>query len=478
MERLEKKLDNGSMNKLKANLIDNVSLWEMNDEDLIEIGIIEKGPRKIILRFIERHAEGSDNLNITEDSDRDDSLREIRPELQPETVRSVLEKDAKFHMTLTKQLDYKKVPDVKKLRLMNRILTEHYFADQILKQKRYPTWQEKQELARRIVQEFPHLAETRIIENAPAESYFFWRHGGMEHGVHTGLIETRVCNMRKDVLPENRHFRRATREKTVLTDEVVQIAARIAALMPSAANARQISEGMALSFDLHKFLLQEKGDSKCTMIVEKFPHLLAYEGDMIIQAFDRILQRSAGDGLKMLLLAGLLFDESVWHDVEDEYFRGALRIMKKLSNRGIKRTNEMENMTTDEVLAMPLIQWVNFNGPEVGFVELLAVKELIERQPLQPHILCVADRYKKGNLYVIVENYVIPCGLSSLRAVEVLFKCLTVFGVDPPVLLRKLDDMVAINAFRTRETSKKTTVNNLSSRYQEFLKTSAEKESH
>lgn len=56
----------------------------MNDEDLIEIGIIEKGPRKIILRFIERHAEGSDNLNITEDSDRDDSLREIRPDLQPE----------------------------------------------------------------------------------------------------------------------------------------------------------------------------------------------------------------------------------------------------------------------------------------------------------------------------------------------------------------------------------------------------------
>lgn len=115
----------------------------MNDEDLIEIGITEKGPRKVILRFIERHAESSDNLNATADTDRDDSLLEKRPDLKPETVRSILEKNSKFHNTLTKQLDYDKIPDVKKMRLMNRILTEHFFADQMLKQKRYPTWQEK-----------------------------------------------------------------------------------------------------------------------------------------------------------------------------------------------------------------------------------------------------------------------------------------------------------------------------------------------
>ncbi|XP_062533242.1 uncharacterized protein LOC134202204 [Armigeres subalbatus] len=328
MERLQKKLDAGSFKKLTDNLVNNVSLWDMDDDDLKEIGIIEKGPRKIILRFIERHAGSSDNLDNTAENEPEVSIREFEEQHQQKSVRSVLESNTKFHMTLTRQLDYGVIPDVKKLRLMNRILTEHYFSEQMLKQNRYPTWQEKQQLACRIIEQFPHLAATRITEDAPHESYFFWRHGGLEHGAHTGLIETRVSNMRKDVLPENRQFRRSKKEKLFVDDEVNQVAAHLSALLPTSTNARQISEGMTLTFVLHKSLLHGEAGNKCDAIVEKFPHLLAYDGEMIIQAFQRIHQNSGTHHLKVLLRTGLLLDESIWNDVEDEYIRGALRLMK------------------------------------------------------------------------------------------------------------------------------------------------------
>ncbi|XP_065088158.1 uncharacterized protein LOC135709697 [Ochlerotatus camptorhynchus] len=127
-----------------------------------------------------------------------------------------------------------------------------------------------------------------------------------------------------------------------------------------------------------------------------------------------------------------------------EYVRGALRIFKKLSNRGIKRITNMEHATTDEIFATPLIRWVKFVRNDVGFDELLAVKQSTTSF-VDPHIVCVASRYKRGNVYVTFHEYIIPCGMSAIRAIEVLFKCLPVFGPKAPLLLRKLNGMLSVN---------------------------------
>ncbi|XP_058448993.1 uncharacterized protein LOC131428952, partial [Malaya genurostris] len=437
---------------ISANLIDNVSLWELNDKDLLEMGITEKGPRKIILSFIERQLENNVSETVTENG-QNLSVNEH----QKDVISAILAKEPKFLNVLTKQLNCGLIPDSKNLLFLNRILTKHFFKNKILRERRYPTWQQKQELALKILEEFPHLETTRVSENAPKESYFFWRNGGLSRGQHTGLIETRVSNMRKDVLPENRQFRRTKKETIVLKDECVQLAAFLSGLLPTPANARQISEGMIQTTDLHKLLLQK---SKSNEIVSTFPHLLSYEGEMVIQAFDRIHEKNIQDtgDLKMLLRAGILFDNSSWNMIQDDFIKGALRLMKKLSNKGIKRTTGMENNASmEEITAAPIIKWIRFPHSEVGFDEMLAVKQLSSTIG-DSHIICAGERYCLGNMYVIFNEYVIPCGKSSLRAIEVMFKSYAVFGLQVPALIRKLYDLISINVWGTKQHSKSKSV--------------------
>ena len=70
---------------------------------------------------------------------------------------------------MRRYLDYELVPDHNGLLLMNRILTTYFFEYQITKEFQYPSWKQKQELAKKIIQEFPHLESTRINDEAPAE---------------------------------------------------------------------------------------------------------------------------------------------------------------------------------------------------------------------------------------------------------------------------------------------------------------------
>lgn len=136
------------------------------------MGITEVGPRRVILNFIERNRQAAENQEEDQNT-TDNGQNESLHELPKESVRSVLEKDVKFVKTLTQQLDCGSVLDPKKLLRMNRILCDHFFGAMMFNGKRYPTWQEKQELAIRILEEFPHLDGTRISDDAPAESYFF-----------------------------------------------------------------------------------------------------------------------------------------------------------------------------------------------------------------------------------------------------------------------------------------------------------------
>ncbi|XP_055540536.1 uncharacterized protein LOC129727094 isoform X4 [Wyeomyia smithii] len=85
------------------------------------------------------------------------------------TIRSILANEPKFHKTLTRQLDYKIVPNTKDLLHMNRILTKYFVEKQILQEKRYPSVQQKQKLSEQIIEAFPHLDQTRVCTQAPRE---------------------------------------------------------------------------------------------------------------------------------------------------------------------------------------------------------------------------------------------------------------------------------------------------------------------
>ncbi|XP_065082626.1 uncharacterized protein LOC135705004 [Ochlerotatus camptorhynchus] len=465
MERIQKKkLDSGSYQKLTDNLVNDISLWDLSADDLTLINITEVGPRRIILNFIERNREASEN-DIENIHENTQDVSEPRRE----TVRSILAKETKFQKTLTKLLDVGLVPDAKKLLQMNRILTDHFFGEMMFREKRYPTWPDKQKFAVQIVEEFPHLKQTRVSESAPGESYFFWVYGGMNTGCHTGLIETRVANMRKDISPEDRKFRRVKNKKIFVSEEQISIAAHISALSPTPANIKQIADGMLQAHELHESMLQKNTPTRYQDIIDTFPHFLSYYGERIIQAFDRLQkQPSNGPLLYTLLRVGLLCVKSSWFEVEDDVLRGALRLTKVLSNKGIKRSSSSQNACITALAAEPLIRWISFNHLEPGFDELLPVRQT--QSVAEPHIICVAECFKQGNYYVLFKGSVIACGSSSVRAVEVLFISFVVFGTEVPVLLRKLDAMISVNVWGSKTVSKFKTVTDLSYRFKEYLK--------
>ncbi|XP_053686634.1 uncharacterized protein LOC128736178 [Sabethes cyaneus] len=457
MEQLQKQLDPESYQKLSMNKITYESLMQLNDDDLIEMNIREKGPRKLIITFIEKNkVERNVNENAPDN-------------LQQETIRSILAKEPKFQKTLTRQLDYEIVPDTKGLLHLNRILTNHFFEARILQERRYPSWQEKQKLAEQIIEAFPHLDQTRVNAQAPRESFFFWKNGGKGKGPHLGIIETRCSNMRKDVSPENRLFQRPKKSSIVIPEGIHERAVRLAIMTGNTQNAKIISDEMMHCFPLHQYLLQNKNENVTQEIITTFPHLLGYNGMMIQQAYERLhINYNKNADLEKFLSIGLLMDQGGWNNITDKCLRGALRIMKKLTNRGIKRfAEESTSMSLEEITAAPLVRWLK---PDLETTPIQRVKMANLQNTALPHIACVAEKFQEGTLFLVVYGHIIECGSSSIQAIDAFFKAFDVLGAPVPVLLRKLYDFISVHLYKTLCSSGSTKVAELSLIFEEYEK--------
>lgn len=88
--------------------------------------------------------------------------------------------------------------------------------------------------------------------------------------------------MRKDIPSDERLFQRSKKVKIVLPAGIHETAAKFAALTGNAQNGKLISGGMEQCFVLHRYILQEGGDNMVQEIIATFPHLLGYEGVMVI----------------------------------------------------------------------------------------------------------------------------------------------------------------------------------------------------
>nr|XP_029735388.1 uncharacterized protein LOC109423289 isoform X1 [Aedes albopictus] len=451
------KLESKEGVKLKtaaAHRVTDEILWDFDENDLIAIGITEKGPIKLILKYIADKKPQEENPSSSSTHEESEV-----------TIRAILKKDVKFQKVIHRYLDYDLVPDHKGLLHMNRILTTHFFEHQICKEYKYPTWQQKQKLAKKILEEFPQLKSTRVNDDAPPESHFFWKNGGRKTGCHTGLIETRVGNMRKDVPEDKRAFRRTKQNEAVKPDELEELACSIAAISPTPQNARNICESMAQCFPLHEWLLKSNKENKPQEILRTFPHLLAYYGLLIQQAFDRLKPiRQQEKELDRFLRMGILLDKDNWNNVHDPHIKGLLRMFKNLTNRGIKRKAEEGSMQPDEEIASPLIRWIKLNGEGTDYD---AIKTHANKD-LPPHIVCVGELFQPGNYHLIFDSMIVPCGDSASRAVDVFFKAFDVMGVAVPSLLRNVHSLIAFSVFGSIDNPCSQTVLNLVDRLSEI----------
>ncbi|XP_055607275.1 uncharacterized protein LOC129755004 [Uranotaenia lowii] len=280
------------------------------------------------------------------------------------------------------------------------------------------------------------------------------------------MIEWRCRNMRKGVDNDKKKFlRKKTGEETQYPSYLRDDAAKIAILQPISYNRRFITEGMENCQPLLKWLINFK-HSDAVEIIQIFPHLIAYDGDVIRKTFENLNPGyDANVSLDLTLRRGLIMIESGWDSVTDVLIKGGLRLIKLLSNQGIKKCIE-EACSADETLASPLIKWIPQNQ---HFTARDAVEEFVMWYTgSQYRLICVGTPEESGEYFTVLDKIIIPCGSSGLTALDTLLKSFQPLNIKVPPILQKLFDLIAITTWRILKNSSRIMVRRVSARLDEF----------
>nr|XP_029728618.1 uncharacterized protein LOC109415329 [Aedes albopictus]XP_029728619.1 uncharacterized protein LOC109415329 [Aedes albopictus] len=321
-----------------------------------------------------------------------------------------------------------------------------------------PTFREKHQLAKDIVKSFPQLKETRPYKLAPPEAAFFWKNGGKGLGKpHTGYIETRVCNKRKDIPKENRKFRRPVKSvKDDVDPSLIDKAKLCSALAANTDNIRAISDLLKASAAYHLHLIKAHTDART--ILQIFPHFCSFSGIMLQQAYERLRRINPKADIRKALIKCLSVNQ-MFPDVEDKIIRGALRALAFLNRRGTKKesVNPIEQTGT-ECFASTVIRWVE---PIEGWETNLMPDS-------DSYIVCLAKPLKQGEYYVYLHGKLIFCGIQAARSVDILTKSFEVLGTKPPSEIGKLVEFLEIYTYNVTRYSTRAKVNSLVNRLKEL----------
>lgn len=474
MDNLADKVDSGTMGILRAHKINDSSLLLLEDKDLQEMGITQKGPRMIILKSISDTKQ--DKQTESSDSSDSESVHEDEPQT-PSKLRSTLMSDSKFRINvLLPILDRNEVPDINGLHHLTRLAckdVENRIRSQ--GQQGYPTTGEQRQIALDILKTFPHLSKTRVTQDAPDESRFFYENNGKSSGKHSGYVYHRIRNIIKDIPDDQHKYQRprsmeSENESSTSRAEILEQAQERAELLkakePHSSAARFICEQMAACHELHLKMLRDK--KGLDNILETFPHFRSYDGLVIHQAFLRHFPHCAQEcKLKFVLSKCLFYVKHRYTEVKNAYIKGCLRLIAKIPSRGTGRSADATQDEIDLQMARPLIRWVPVIGNEKETLDNYLKTD--ETSNSDPHILCLAQPMENGSYVLIFGGKSIVKLKSAIHAIDSFFKCFTIFGVDVPTPLRMWYDFVACTVYKTIALSDRSTVNDEVAAFREVI---------
>ncbi|XP_055612542.1 uncharacterized protein LOC129759155 [Uranotaenia lowii] len=422
-------------------LIDNgftlASLQITSEKDLEDIGVL-KGPRLLIKNFLSKQ---------TSPMPESSNAGRVRREIEATVIREVLEADSnfsnKFYAVLLNELPL----DHNTALEMVRILCNHFFKIRMLNND-YPNIKDKMSLADAILEAFPYLEKTRVREDAPKESLFFWKNDGNMKGNHTGLIQRRLDTMRKSVPRENRKFLRAPHPNPLHIQETVLEEVDLVADLPAIReNMREIISMMRNTHEVLEAMRSSKVSPKD--IITKFPHFRSFGGAMIQQAYQRIHSNAEKAQPNLALLRTFLskaqFLGKNFETIEDDYIRACGILLTRMGSRGCKRNWMDRELSINQLTLAPLIRWVD-PAQLVSHIQL----------GFHPHIICLGLAERRGNYLLLVDGgETIECGDSSLQALDTFFKIFDVLNVKIPSLLRSLLDLVQLEVYQTKKATPK-----------------------
>ncbi|XP_021703234.1 uncharacterized protein LOC110677038 isoform X2 [Aedes aegypti] len=352
---------------------------------------------------------------------------------------------------------------------MVRILCAGMVND-LMKNQKYPTFDQKMTLAQKIIETFPILKVTKLSDESPDYSFFFWQNGGRgPNNEHTGLIHNHIRNECKNMSPSKKKYKRTPKRQQVTTvsSEIIEMAQRCAQLEPTSINFNSISRSMADTHDL--LLMMVDANKPVNEILNVLPHLKSYNGIMIQKAYERLMPTyNKESNLKQLFARGLLNESGSFSSFQDAHVRGCLRILLRLTRRGVRKT--LQSIDPDSVdieaeLAAPVIQLIENTEASLQqqLMKYVATNVHTDKE-VAPHLIF------NGNMYLMyIQTQVIICGTDSINALDTLFKSFTVFRLPPPATLQKILDFIEIMCYQTKRNSSRQTVNNLAKSFRDSL---------
>ncbi|XP_062556603.1 uncharacterized protein LOC134221428 [Armigeres subalbatus] len=240
---------------------------------------------------------------------------------------------------------------------------------------------------------------TKITEDAPDYSYFFWKYSGKGPGNgHSGLIFSHLRNASKSISPSKRKFTHRAKKNDIvsISSEIVGLSEQCAQIEATSANFMNITRMMITIQPLHNMLIDSK--KGVSSILQVLPHYKSYNGAMIRQAYERMNPSFFKEAdLRKLFSLGLMLEKDTYAMVHDDHIRGCLRIMGRLTRKGVKKLRPVIEVEPEEELASPLIRFIS-ESPSALAEQLAryAAYDFENDQKVPPHLIN-QDEYRYSN---------------------------------------------------------------------------------
>ncbi|XP_055585143.1 uncharacterized protein LOC129737993 [Uranotaenia lowii] len=418
-----------------VNQFNDVSLMLLNEDRLKRMGLKE-GPTLLVLDVIER----SKMKNVLAPSNLDNIIRN-----ESSKIRKLLEANSKFAQTvLYKKLDKGLELDRKERCEMIRLLCSEW-SDRVFS-KSYPSTTEQQKLARDIIDTFPYLAKS---EHSNEAAFFNKNSGKGPNHPHSGIIYNHFRNLCHKVPSEKKKFKRSNKTEIMITDEILETAEFLKKMEATSDNYTYITEYIVKCLPLFLTMLKHKKSPR--NIIDTFPHLTGYNGDIIILLFEQIKPNfNKHANFNSMCSKGLLFKTTSFCRVEDDNLKGLLRIWMQLNCQGLERKSEEGD--AEEQLASALIKWIGEDDTDLR--DYLAQSEVnYIRNNTYPsgHILCQGRPFCLGIYSVYISGIIIRTNGNFLKALEV--KSHHVLGTKPSSQLAKLLEFIDFHCLKIVNTS-------------------------
>lgn len=169
-----------------------------------------------------------------------------------------------------------------------------------------------------------------------------------------------------------------------------------------------------------------------------------------------------------------------------DHIRGCLRIMGRLTRKGVKKLRPVIEVEPEEELASPLIRFISVrNHITLSYVYRItnilyftqespsALAEQLARyaaydfendQKVPPHLINQDESYM-----IYAEEQVFLLGADAVQAIDTFIKFFCVFNHKVPASLVKLVELIEIISYRVKQNSCRRHVNELCAKLMEFM---------